>query len=306
MKQRPFPDNFKKNLPIYLMLLPGFLYLLINNYLPMGGLVIAFKHMNYSKGIMGSDWAGLANFEYLFKSPDAFRITRNTILYNVGFILVNTVVGIAYAILLSEIWSKLTVKIYQTVLLLPFMLSMVIVSYLTYAFLAGDAGFLNNIITRAGMEKISWYSEEKYWPFILVIVNTWKTIGYSTVIYTASILGIDGEMYDAASVDGIGKLQKIRHITIPMIKPTIITLLLLQVGRIFYSDFGLFYQVPMSSGALLNVTNTIDTYVYRGLIKLGDVSMTSAACFYQSIVGFVLVVSANFATRKFSNENALF
>ncbi len=298
--------KLKRYVPLYVLAAPGFLYLLINNYLPMGGLVMAFKNINWQKGIWGSDWAGLKNFEYLFKTPDAFNITRNTIVYNVVFIIVNMIVALLYAILLSEIKSKLAVKSYQTIIMLPFMISMVIVSYLAYAFLAGDNGMINGLLAKLGKEPISWYSEPKYWPVILVVINCWKGVGYGTVVYLSSILGIDQELYEAAAVDGIKEMQKIRYITIPLIKPTIITLVLLNVGRIFYSDFGLFYQVPMSSGALINATSTIDTYVYRGLITLGDVGMSSAAGFYQSIVGFVLILVANAITRKFSSENALF
>ena len=298
--------NAKKYLPVYIMLLPGFLYLLINNYIPMTGIIIAFKNVNFAKGILQSDWAGLKNFEYLFKTPDAFRITRNTLLYNITFIAVNLLVGLLLAILLSEIRSKLAIKIYQTAILLPYMISMVIVSYLAYAFLAGDAGLINGFLKSIGLDKISWYTSPGYWPFILVTVNCWKYAGYGTVIYLASILGIDTELYEAASVDGISKLQEIRLITLPLLRPTIITMVLLQIGRIFYSDFGLFYQVPMNSGALLNATNTIDTYVYRGLITLGDIGMSSAACVYQSIVGFILILLANWITKKYSNENALF
>lgn len=298
--------KIKKYLPVYAMLLPGFLYLLINNYIPMAGMVIAFKNVDFAKGILRSDWVGFRNFEYLFRTPDAFRITRNTLLYNVAFIIVNLVIGVLFAILLSELRSKISVKVYQTVILLPYMISMVIVSYLAYAFLASDTGLLNGIITGLGLEGISWYTEEKYWPFILVFVNCWKSVGYGTVVYLASILGIDRSLYEAGAVDGITKIQEIRYITIPMIKPTIITMVLLNVGRIFYSDFGLFYQVPMNSGALLNVTNTIDTYVYRGLITLGDIGMSSAAGVYQSVVGFLLIVGANWLTRRFSSENALF
>ena len=298
--------TLKKDIPIYVMLLPGFLYLLVNNYLPMGGLIIAFKHINWQKGIWKSDWAGFKNFEYLFKTPDAFRITRNTICYNIAFIIINLIVAVAFAILLSEIKSKLAVKCYQTVIMLPFMISMVIVSYLAYAFLAGDTGLLNGMRNAVGLENISWYTEPKYWPFILVIINCWKGVGYGTIVYLSSILGIDQELYEAAAVDGITGLQKIRYITIPLIKPTIITMMLLSVGTIFYSDFGLFYQVPMNSGALMDATNTIDTYVYRGLISLGDVGMSSAAGFYQSVVGFILVLIANWITNKYSSENALF
>ena len=298
--------TLKKDIPIYVMLLPGFLYLLVNNYLPMGGLIIAFKHINWQKGIWKSDWAGFKNFEYLFKTPDAFRITRNTICYNIAFIIINLIVAVAFAIFLSEIKSKLAVKCYQTVIMLPFMISMVIVSYLAYAFLAGDTGLLNGMRNAVGLENISWYTEPKYWPFILVIINCWKGVGYGTIVYLSSILGIDQELYEAAAVDGITGLQKIRYITIPLIKPTIITMMLLSVGTIFYSDFGLFYQVPMNSGALMDATNTIDTYVYRGLISLGDVGMSSAAGFYQSVVGFILVLIANWITNKYSSENALF
>lgn len=298
--------RLKKYLPVYVMLLPGFIYLFINNYIPMAGIVIAFKNVNFTKGILKSDWAGFKNFEYLFKTPDAFRITRNTILYNVAFIIINLVVAILLAVLLSEIKSKTSVKIYQTAILLPYMISMVIVSYLSYAFLATDTGLLNGIRSIFGAEHISWYTSPKYWPVILMVVNCWKYVGYGTIIYLASILGIDGELYEAAAVDGISKLQEIRLITLPMIRPTVITLVLLNIGRIFYSDFGLFYQVPMNSGALLNTTNTIDTYVYRGLITLGDIGMSSAACVYQSLVGFVLIMLANWVTKKYSSENALF
>ncbi len=298
--------KLKQAVPLYVMLLPGFIYLVINNYLPMGGLVMAFKNVNWTKGIWKSDWAGFANFEYLFKTPEAWSITRNTICYNLAFIVLNLVMGVFYAILLSELKNKIAVKIYQTVIMLPFMISMVIVSYLAYAFLAGDTGLLNGMLKALGMEPVSWYTEPKYWPVLLVFINCWKGVGYGTVVYLASILGIDQELYEAAAVDGINSWQKVKYITIPLIKPTIITMLLLRVGKIFYSDFGLFYQVPMNSGALLNVTNTIDTYVYRGLITLGDVGMSSAAGFYQSIVGFVLILFANWLTNKYSKENALF
>ena len=306
MKKKELTKQIRKSFPYYIMLLPGFLYLLINNYIPMTGLIIAFKNVDFKKGILKSDFVGLKNFEYLFKTPDAFRITRNTILYNVAFILVNLVVAVLFAIILSEIRSKMAVKLYQTVILLPFTISIVIVSYLAYAFLAGETGLINGILTSLGFDKVSWYARPEFWPVILIIVNCWKGVGYGTVIYLASIMGINGEYYEAAAVDGISKLKSIRYITIPMIRPTIITMLLLNIGRIFYSDFGLFYQVPMNSGALLDTTNTIDTYVYRGLITLGDIGMSSAAGFYQAIVGLVLVLGANWLTRKFSEENALF
>ena len=296
----------KRAIPLYIMVAPGFIYLLINNYIPMLGIVIAFKNLNFSKGILKSDWAGLSNFEYLFKAPDAFLIKRNTILYNVAFIVVNTVVAIVIAIILSEIRSKMKVKIFQSCVLIPSLISIIIVSYLAYAFLSGRTGFINGSLAAAGKDTISFYTEPKYWPAILIFINCWKGAGYSSIIYLAAILGIDQEMYEAAEIDGATRWNKIRFITLPMLKSTVITLTLMNVGRIFYSDFGLFYQVPMNSGALINATNTIDTYVYRGLIELGDISMSSAACVYQSLVGFVLVLTANWVTKKLSSENALF
>lgn len=298
--------NIKRHLPVYIMLLPGVLYLLINNYIPMLGMVIAFKKMNFAKGILGSDWAGLSNFKYLFKTPDAFRITRNTIGYNAAFIVVNLVVAVMIALFLSEIKSKRGQKVFQTFILLPYLISMVIVSYLGYGFLSTSTGYINSLLQKLGRQPVSFYTEPKYWPFILVFINCWKNAGYSSIIYLAAILGIDTALFEAAEIDGATKWQQIRHITIPLLKPTMITLTLMSIGRIFYSDFGLFYQVPMSSGALIDITNTIDTYVYRGLVTLGDISMSSAACVYQSLVGFVLVMAANAITRRFSRENSLF
>lgn len=298
--------NWKRWLPVYLMALPGVIYLFINNYMPLPGLVLAFKNYNARKGIFGSDWAGFSNFKYLFATPDAFVITRNTILYNVVFIAVNTILSIAVAIILSELTTKAK-KFYQSAILLPYLISAVIVSYLVFGFLSPENGFVNNTILGAlGKEGISWYTEKRFWPFILVFVNSWKGIGYSCIIYLATILGFDRAYYEAAAIDGATKWQQIMKITLPMLKPTIIMLTLMSIGRIFYSDFGLFYQVPQNSGALLSVTNTIDTYVYRGLLELGDVTMSSAAGLYQSLVGFVLVLAANLIVRKIDADSALF
>ncbi len=288
------------------MAFPGLAYLFINNYMPLPGLVLAFKKFNVRKGIYGSDWAGLSNFKYLFKTQDAFVITRNTILYNLTFIVVNTIAAIAVAIILAELTGRLK-KVYQSAILLPFLISAVIVSYLVFAFLSTENGFINNsILAPLGIDNISWYTEKKYWPYILVFVNTWKTVGYSCIIYLATVVGFDRAYYEAATIDGANKWQQITKITIPMLKPTIIMLTLLAIGRIFYSDFGLFYQVPQNSGALYSVTNTIDTYVYRGLLELGDVTMSAAAGLYQSFVGFVLVLSANLIVRKIDPDSALF
>ncbi len=305
-KDRKLKKRLIRYIPLYIMALPGLLYLFINNYMPLPGLVLAFKKYNAKKGIFGSKNVGFKNFKYLFATKDAFVITRNTILYNVVFIIVNTVLAVFVAILLAEMTSKLK-KTYQIIILLPFMISMVIVSYLVFGFLSNDNGFLNNTILKAlGKEPVQWYMQKQYWPFILVFVNAWKVIGYNCIIYLSSILGIDRSIYESASIDGAGKWTQIAKITIPLLKPTIIMMTLLAVGRIFYSDFGLFYQVPQNQGALFSVTNTIDTYVYRGLLELGDMSMASAAGLYQSVVGFICILAANLIVRKLDSESALF
>lgn len=298
--------NWKRFFPLYLMAFPGMVYLFVNNYMPLPGLVLAFKKYNARKGIFGSKFVGFKNFKYLFATKDAFIITRNTILYNLIFILVNTVLAVFVAVLLSELTTRLK-KVYQSLILLPYMISMVIVSYLVFGFLSTDNGFINNSILKPlGISPVSWYMEPKYWPFILVFVSAWKGVGYNCVIYLASILGIDRSIYESAAIDGASKWKQIFSITIPLLKPTIAMMTMLAIGRIFYSDFGLFYQVPQNSGALFTVTNTIDTYVYRGLIELGDMSMSSAAGLYQSLVGFVLVLGSNCIARKIDPEYALF
>ncbi|WP_246120269.1 ABC transporter permease [Cohnella terricola] len=299
--------KFKRYGLLALMMLPGLVYFLINNYFPMFGLVVAFKDVNFSKGFLAGDWVGLKNFEYLFKTSDAYVITRNTILYNGSFIVINTVAAIAAAILLNEIKNKLFMRFYQSVVLIPYLISTIIISYLVFAMLSTETGFVNRtILPLFHLDEISWYNEAKYWPVILTVVNLWKSVGFLCVIYLASIIGIDPEYYEAATIDGASKLRQIRSITLPLLVPMITVMTLLAIGRIFYSDFGLFYQVPMNSGALYDTTNVIDTYVYRGLIQLGDVGMSSAAGLYQSMVGLVLVLLSNFIVRKVSRENSLF
>ena len=312
MKKAEVKKGKKKNAlkeywPLYLMMLPALLYLLINNYIPMAGMVIAFKKLNFAKGIWASPWAGIKNFKFLFASKDAWIITRNTLLYNVAFILVNMVVGIAIAILITEIRNTKLKKIYQSAILLPFLMSMVILSYIVYALLSAENGLVNNsILPLFHIDSIQWYQEPKYWPVILIIANCWKGVGYGCLIYIASLIGIDPSFYEAARLDGASKWQEITKITLPSLVPTIITLLLLSIGRIFYSDFGLFYQVPMNSGVLFPTTNVIDTYVYRALIEQGNISMSSAAGVYQSLVGFCVVMLSNWIVRKVDKDQALF
>ena len=307
MKKKSRVKIYKEHLPLFLMLLPGLLYLLINNYIPMAGIVIAFKKINFAKGIFASPWAGLENFKFLFSSNDAWIITRNTLLYNVAFIFVNMVVGIAIAILICEVRNKKLKKLYQSAILLPFLMSMVILSYIVYALLSSENGLVNNTILEAlHIDPIQWYQEPKYWPVILIVANCWKGVGYGCLIYIASLIGIDPAYYEAARLDGASKWQEITKITLPCLVPTIITLLLLSIGRIFYSDFGLFYQVPMNSGVLFPTTNVIDTYVYRALIEQGNISMSSAAGVYQSLVGFVVVMISNWIVRRVDKDQAFF
>lgn len=299
--------NLKMKLALLSMMIPGIAYLIINNYIPMVGLQIAFKKFNYKDGIWGSPWTGLSNFTYLFKTKDAFNMTRNTLLYNLVFIILGTVLAVVVAIILNELRNAKAKKIYQILFLIPYLISMVVVSYIVFAFLSYDNGFLNNSVIEAfGGDGINWYTEPKYWPFILTIVNLWKTFGYSSIIYFATVIGIDSALYEAAVIDGATSWQRIWHVTLPGLKTTIITMTLLSVGRIFYSDFGLFYQVTQDSGMLANVTQTIDVYVYKGLTQLNDVGRSSAAGFYQSIVGFITVLVANLIVRKVDKDSALF
>lgn len=283
------------------MILPGMIYFLINNYIPMFGIYIAFKKVNYTLGLWKSPWVGLANFKSLFTTRDLFIITRNTILYNVAFIVLGILTGIIVGICLSEITKKFLQRTYQTLILLPQLISFVIVAYIVYALFASEIGMISKL---TGLE--DFYSNPKYWPFILIFINLWKMLGYNSIIFLSSIVGIDRSLYEAAKVDGASKWKQIIYVTIPQLKPTIITLFLLQCGRIFYSDFGLFYQVPLNTGALYNATDTIDTFVYRALMVNNNISLASAASTYQAIVGFVLVLAVNLIVRKVDKESAMF
>ncbi|MCI6755733.1 MAG: ABC transporter permease subunit [Lachnospiraceae bacterium] len=304
MKSGKKKYNLKKDLPFFALMLPALIYIFINNYMPMFGIFIAFKNINYQKGILGSDWAGLKNFEFLFKTKDAYIMLRNTLGYNVLFIFLSVVLSVSLAILMNEIGRTFLAKALQPLIIFPNMISMVIVAYIVYAFLNSQTGFLDKSIFAAA--PISWYSDPKYWPFILTIVNVWRGTGYGSIIYMASIAGIDSELFEAARVDGATRWQQITHITIPLLKPTVVMLVLMSVSKIFNSDFGLFYQVPMNSGALYSTTQTIDTYVYRALMQLSDIGMSSAASVFQSIVGFVLVLVANKIVAKVDEDNKLF
>lgn len=289
--------------PLILMMMPGVIYLIVNNYLPMFGITIAFKNLDYTKGIFKSDWVGLKNFEFLFKTKDFYIIMRNTLCYNLVFIFGGLTASLAIAVMMTEIGNWKIAKVIQPVICFPNMVSIVIVAYLVYGFLGGD-GWINNTLLHGN--GISWYSKPQYWPYILTFVHFWKGAGYGSIIYIATMSGIDKGLYEAARLDGASKWQQIRLITLPIIRPMIILMLLMSIGRIFSSDFGLFLQVPMDSGALYNSTQTIDTYVYRALMKLNDVSMSSAASVFQSILGFVLVLLSNMLVRKVDPDSSLF
>lgn len=300
----------KENYEFLFMVLPATIWFVIFSYIPMFGVVIAFKDLKlrgkgFLDSIISSKWVGFRNFEFLFKTQDAWVITRNTVLYNLVFIFLGLIVSVSIAIILTEISHKKLGKLLQTGMFLPYFLSMVVISYFVFIFLS-DKGLMNNIITSLGGKSVGWYLDPRPWPIILVVTNLIKGAGYGSVIYLASIAGIDRSYYEASMIDGATKRQQIKYITLPMLKPVMIMLTLLAIGGIFRGDFGLFYQVPRNSGVLYPVTDIIDTYVYRSLATLGDFGMSSAAGLYQSVVGFVLIMLSNYIVGKLDNDSALF
>jgi putative aldouronate transport system permease protein len=308
--QRVFRD-MNRNKAFLFMVFPGAVWFFLFAYLPMPGIIIAFKEYRFGKGgffssIMESEWVGFKNFEFLFNGQDAFIITRNTVLYNFVFILLSLILSVTMAIILNEITNKKMAKLYQTGMFLPYFLSWVIVSYFTVSFLSVDKGVFNQVLGYFGIDTIDWYNEQVYWPYILVFMSLWKGIGYSSVIYLAAIVGIDKSYYEAAMIDGASKWQQVINITIPSIKPMMIILTILAIGGIFRADFGLFYQIPRESGTLFPVTNVIDTYVYRALKVVGDFGMSTATGLYQSVVGLILVLTANKIVKKINEDQALF
>lgn len=306
MMKKGTMKKIRKYLPLYMMMVPGLLYLIINNYIPLPGLQLAFKKYNYSLGMWKSPFNGVDNFKFLFVSNEAKNVIVNTILYNLAFIILGTVFAVMVAVFMSMMTNKIFQKLTQTIILIPYLISMVIVAYMVFALLSMDRGLLNHLIRSLGGETISWYTESKYWPFILVIVNLWKGFGYSSVIYYTTILGIDPALYEAAAVDGAGRWRQFTHVTLPSIRLTIITLTLLSVGKIFYSDFGLFYQVPMNSGPIHGVTSTVDTFVYNALMTMNDLGRSAAAGFMQAVCGFILIMAVNTLVKKIDSDSALF
>ncbi|WP_246302998.1 ABC transporter permease [Paenibacillus plantarum] len=297
--------HFWKAKSLFLIGLPAIIVVFIFYYLPMYGIVIAFKDINYAKGIWGSDWVGLHNFKFFFNSQDALRITRNTLLLNGLFIVVGMSCALVIGLLLAELGRR-WVKLFQTILFFPYFLSWVVVGFVSYILLNPSFGVINKVLDQFHVAPIDWYSKPGYWPLILTLTYLWKNVGYTAIIFFTGLLSIDNSYYEAASIDGASRLQQIRKISIPLILPLITMLFMLNVGRIFYSDFGLFYFVPRDAGMLYPTTDVVDTYVFRSLRVVGDLGMASAASLYQAVVGLILVVSTNLLVRKFSKDHALF
>lgn len=296
----------RKNLPFLLMGAPGFLLLLVFSYLPMLGVVIAFKNYRAVQGIWGSAWVGLKNFEFLVRTPDLQRITFNTIFLNSLFIVTGLVGAIGLALLLNEVRLKFATRIYQTVIFFPFIISWVIVGYFSFALLNYETGLINNIVRGLGIEPVSWYNSPEYWSVILTITNLWKGVGYGSVVYLAAMLGISQEYYEAAMLDGANKLQQMRYITLPFLIPIVVITTLLAIGRIFYADFGMFFYVTRDSKLLYPTTDVIDTYVFRALRVNADIGMAAATGLYQSVVGFVLVLLSNWFVKRIDPDRSLF
>lgn len=307
---REFYIKNKSQAPLMVMVLPAVVLLFMFAYVPMFGIILAFKDFNVRDGIFGSPWCGLSNFMYLFKSNDAYIILRNTLGYNFLFLTVGTVLNVTLAIFISLLRGRWGKKIYQTIYIMPYFLSMVIVSYLVLALLNMENGFLNRtVLPMLGIEPINWYTVEKPWPFILPIVNFWKWTGYSSIMYIAAIAGIDSQLYEAAAIDGASLPKQIWHITVPSLRTLVCIQIIMQVGSILGGDFGLYYQVPMNSGAIKNVTMTIPVYVFKSLTSgsSSTLGMASATSFIQSVVGCFLVIATNKTVDKISHgENSLF
>ena len=295
------------------MVAPGAIWLILLRYLPMFGVVLAFKnYLIYYKApglinnIIHSPWVGLQNFEYLYKSTQTWMMVRNTLGYNIVFIIVGIIIPVVFAIMLNELTRKRLAKTYQTMMFFPFFLSWVVVSYFLYAFFIPGSGMLVHLQQSLGLPVTDWYGDPKPWPFVLLVTNEWKNVGYTCIMYLATITGIDAALFEAARIDGASKWQQVRHITLPFLRPIIIILFIINVGRIFSSDFGLFFTVPMNSGALIPTTQVMDTYVYRALITTGDIGMSTAAGLFQSMVGFVLIMATNAIVNKADPESAMF
>jgi putative aldouronate transport system permease protein len=291
-----------------LLALPAFLWYVLFSYLPMFGIVIAFKNFkikgNFISSILSSEWAGFANFRFLFSSSDAGLAVRNTLGYNAVFIILGTVLPVGFALMISQLHSSRAKKVFQTAMFMPYFLSWVVISAVVWAFLSYDHGLFNTLAESMGFSRSNWYMKKEYWPFILIFLNVWKNLGYGMVVYLAAIAGVDQAFYEAAVIDGATPWQQTWKITLPSIKTVVVLMFILSMGRVFYSDFGLFYQVPRDSNSLFTVTNTIDVMVYKSL-KSATVGMASASALFQSVAGCITILAANFLVRKVDPESAM-
>lgn len=298
--------NRGRDVTLTLMILPPAIMIFLFSYVPLPGLIVAFKKFKVTKGLFGSDWAGLKNFKFFFKSSDAAKVLRNTLGMNITFIILTLVVSVTVALMLNEIRSRVAVKTIQTIMFFPYFISWVVASYMVYAFCNQQYGIMNSVCDFLKIPRIPWYSESKYWPFILSFLYIWKNAGYQSVIYYASIMGIDDSYYEAAALDGASRWQMVWRITIPNLKTVIICMTVLALGKVMYSDFGLFYQVPRDIGSLYATTDVLDTYIYRALCVTGNISVSAAVGFIQAIVGFTLIMVTNGIVRKIDRESAIF
>ncbi|WP_275983979.1 ABC transporter permease [Paenibacillus hamazuiensis] len=288
------------------MSLPAVIFFFIFSYLPIAGLVIAFKQYNYHDGILGSPWVGFDNFRFFFISGKALLVTTNTFLYNIAFIIVNNILEIILAIALVELTGKWFRKITQSMMLLPYFVSWVTVGLLVYGFINYDSGIINGFMRTSGNEPIDIYNSPGYWPFLIILVNAWKSIGYGMIYYLAAIMSMDTEVYEAAHIDGANIFRRVWHLTLPHLVPTIVILVLLAIGNIFRGDFGLFYQLVQNNGVLFDKTDVIDTFVFRSLLTTREEGMAAAAGFYQSILCFVTIIAANYMVKKYDKDYSLF
>lgn len=296
----------KKHWMLLLMLLPAVLHVLVFSYLPMSGVVLAFKTYRYRDGIFGSPWVGLENFEFLLASGRLWPITRNTMLYNFTFLVVDNVCEVAFAIMLSEMMGKHYKKLMQTFMFMPYFVSWVVVKAVMYNLFNYEKGVVNNILGLLGMSPLNLYNMPNAWPPLLVFLKLWKSAGYGSVVYLAAVTGLDRSMYEAADIDGANTWQKIFRITVPSLVPTIIIMMLLGIGNIFRGDFGMFYQTVGDNARLLRVADVIDTYVFRALMDTSDIGMAAAGALYQSVLCFVTVIFFNRVVKWYEADYALF
>lgn len=312
MKKKRSAVARKRDFWLTMLLVPGIIWFVVFKYLPMFGIVMAFKAEKiiipgrFVQNVMANESVGLDNFRFMFATEDALNAIKNTLLYNLFWIFLTTLISLAFALILNEINSKKLVKTGQTMMFFPYFLSWVVVNYFLYAFLAPRIGMLSALSRNLSGSEINWYMEPKYWPFILTLATIWKSTGYNSVVYLAAICGIDSELYEAAAIDGATKRQQIWRITLPLLKPMIAILLIMSFGRIISADFGLFYNLPREQGALFQATTVLDTYIYRAFISSGRTGYSTAAGLFQSGVGLIMILLANWVTKLIDPENTLF